>query len=190
MDSRTTTRLTAIRRRLQRSQDIGQAPKDHLSATAELMANAAADIAFLLTLVDDVAGQRGATASGQRVRGATGQREATTTHGWAAFFSAWWQSYGERQVTVSDLLALAKVGNPPVDLWGAKNQASQKIRLGRALQQRTGHTIAGFQITLSRDRHTEVNRYALARTRFPGADASGATLPLLDGFPGGPGGSR
>lgn len=89
----------------------------------------------------------------------------TSSREWAAFVSAWWQRYGDRRIAVAGLLTLADEGDLLVELRGEKNAASQKIRLGRALQQRADRIIAGFRITLGVDRSTEVNRYALVDTR-------------------------
>ncbi len=90
------------------------------------------------------------------------QRADAESAQWCAFVEVWWRCHGERQLLTSELHELATKEELLAEVLGDKGPASQKIRLGRALERRVDRIIGGFQIvrgTYHGDQ--KVNRFGL-----------------------------
>jgi len=64
----------------------------------------------------------------------------------AAFVSAWWLKYGNREVGTHDLRELAQ----DLDL-GDGNERSQQVRLGKRLHRLRDWQLGGYRVVYTRD---------------------------------------
>jgi hypothetical protein len=81
---------------------------------------------------------------------------------WRELVDAWFDEFGSLPVGIADLFGLAKkITKFSDDVLGRENDASQRIRFGRALGARTGQDINSLRIEqLARD-NSGRNRYRL-----------------------------
>ncbi len=97
---------------------------------------------------------------------------------WRAFVAAWWETHGIRKVGVAELFVLASEQKLLDSVLGDKGDASQRIRLGRAMSRMTDRVVAGFRIVSAGQDHKERQRYELQ-------PLEAATSPTGDQQPGG-----
>ena len=68
------------------------------------------------------------------------------TRDWGAFCALWFERYGPRPVTASDLFTVIKEHRLLLDLWGGRNAASAYQRIGHALKRRVDGIFNGYRI--------------------------------------------
>jgi hypothetical protein len=67
-------------------------------------------------------------------------------HQWVSFVRRWFKRFGDRPVTVSDLLLLARENEALEDVLGARSMHAQKIALGKELDRKADRVIDNFRI--------------------------------------------
>jgi hypothetical protein len=73
---------------------------------------------------------------------------------WRALVERWWEAHGDKEVGVADLYTIvASIEGDPVDMdLGKGSERSQKIRLGKMLQQTRDRQFSGKQILKSNNK--------------------------------------
>lgn len=79
---------------------------------------------------------------------------------WKSFCALWHKTYSNEPVLVRDLQQLASGHEILEAVLGTKNDRSQRIRLGRALQIREGRVFGDFKIKKAKDEH-KVNAWVI-----------------------------
>ncbi|MBZ0272983.1 PriCT-2 domain-containing protein [bacterium] len=82
---------------------------------------------------------------------------------WREFVAAWWDRFGPRFVTTTDLLGLATAKDLLGTVIGDGGSRSQKIRLGRALGTMRDRQFDLYRIKMSRERHSKQWEYGLEK---------------------------
>ncbi len=83
---------------------------------------------------------------------------------WREFAKAWWDAHTGAWVSASDLHKLAGERDLLLQVLGEKNERSQKIRLGKALQGICDRQFGVFRILTENNSATGAARYRLLRT--------------------------
>jgi hypothetical protein len=89
---------------------------------------------------------------------------------WRALVTAWWESHGPVWVTAGDLHRLATDKELLGQVLGEKNDRSQKIRLGIALQGMRDRQFGRFRIVSEPDSNAGAARYRLVEVDAVGTD--------------------
>jgi hypothetical protein len=83
---------------------------------------------------------------------------------WREFTKAWWDTHAGAWVSASDLHTLATEREILLQVLGEKNERSQKIRLGKALQGISDRQFGTLRIVTESNPSTGAARYQLIRT--------------------------
>ena len=107
---------------------------------------------------------------------------------WREFVTAWWDRFGHRFVTTTDLLGLATAKDLLGTVIGDGGSRSQKIRLGRALGTMRDRQFDSYRIKMSRERHSKQWEYGIEKVD-EGAERGATIHPLFAGSAGSGAGS-
>jgi len=102
---------------------------------------------------------------------------------WREFVAAWWERFGPRFVSSSELLGLATDKDLLATIIGDQGARSQKIRLGRAMSSLRDRQFDSFRVKLRRERTAKRWEYGLEKVE-ENADQTGTIHPLFPGSPG------
>lgn len=82
------------------------------------------------------------------------QQAADTAGEWRAFVAAWWARFGGKPVGVKDLFQSATEEKLLDAVLGDKGEASQRIRLGRALGKARDRVVGEYRIHSCEENHS------------------------------------
>lgn len=108
------------------------------------------------------------------------QQAADTAGEWRAFVTAWWTRFGGESVGVKDLYQLVSEEKLLDAVLGDKGEASQRIRLGRALGKVRDRVVAEYRILGGEEDHSCRQTYRLecVASPAPGTETGGDTFAL------------
>lgn len=97
------------------------------------------------------------------------------TQMWEAFCGAWWDQYGARAVTTTELHRLALSADLLLEVLGDRGEHSQKTRLGRALGSVRDRQVGRWRITLDGEARSRALLWRLVPAETPSPRDSAST---------------
>lgn len=106
------------------------------------------------------------------------KQSADSAGEWLAFVSAWWERFREQPVGVKELFQLAIEEKLLDAVLGEKGEASQRIRLGKALGKTRDRVIGEYRILGDEEDHSCRQTYRLQHSASPSAVTETDTFDL------------
>ena len=97
---------------------------------------------------------------------------------WREFVAAWWNRFGNRWVSTSELFDLSVNNELLANITGDKSARSQKTRLGKALNALRDRQFDTWRIKVRRERHSKQAEYGLEMVAEDGS-ITGSVLSLF-----------